>query len=249
MYSSKQESHSKMSHPPKVVEFIGLPGSGKSTVFHELKKQLEARGFRVLNLTKLVDEIQKSFLLKLLFTLNAFIFSFSMSFRLINTFLLRARSPVKSMTQVMYLMRLFHLMTSKRFHTLAKDNHFIIADQFIIQAYASIVISSDGEVDLGLVNVITDSFENQYRLIVSIKCSERLSLERIRQRNNQRTRFDSWSNEVSMCKLGSMKNVFNVFNEAIIKCPISFVEVSADDNVKLKVKLIVADLLKRGEFR
>jgi len=227
---------------PMVVEFVGLPGSGKSTVFHTLNKQLRGSGFGVTDLSHIVDKIQKNTGLKLLITLWAIIVNLKLSLIVGYEFWLKRRGDLNALLQVAYLIRLLYLLDSKWLHRLSRGSEFIISDQFVIQSCASIALCNKEGVSIDITNFLMRQIETKLGMVVLVECDEYLSLERVRARNNGRTRFDFWDDKTAIQKLRNMTSVFNVFKKSINEHSIQYIEIQAVDSIDVKVAKIIKGL-------
>ena len=76
---------------------------------------------------------------------------------------------------------------------------------------------------------------NKIDILVYSKCDIETSFERLRKRNNQRTRFDFWDDKKCLINLERMNNIFEYVNNYSFGMIIS---IDANDEIENKVRLI-----------
>ena len=72
-------------------------------------------------------------------------------------------------------------------------------------------------------------------ILVYSKCDIETSFQRLRKRNNQRTRFDFWDDKKCLINLERMNNIFEYVNNYSFGMIIS---IDANDEIENKVRLI-----------
>ena len=98
-----------------------------------------------------------------------------------------------------------------------QNYELIISDQYLIQAIASLMIPANNvNIDEKIISYFLTYTLNKIDILVYSKCDIETSFERLRKRNNQRTRFDFWDDKKCLINLERMNNIFEYHYDQIL---------------------------------
>ena len=226
---------------PLIVELVGLPGAGKTTVVNELVQRLNMDGMVAVNVSSVLSKYQTHILQKTLLTACGLFLHPFVVFYVLRLWLHTSSAKKSSFRTVLYFLRLYYLLGSKKFQNEISAYNYAIADQFILQGIASVVIPCKCLPPSRNFEALTRLTSNRIGLAVRVDCSESLSLERLRKRNNCRTRFDGWGDMENKKNLNDMKNVLSLLMSKF-GCLSETFSVNAIDAVEDKVVKIIERL-------
>lgn len=239
-----------MNNQPLVIEFIGLPGAGKTTTAQIAISTLCADGYRCFGLSTLDSpenlEKEKGGFSSKLRMLNLFVSS-CVSFTQIalNAFIfvinVRPISIVNLRRFVLFMVRINSIKT------LMSDNYdFIILDQGLFQSIWSIMVTGD-QPDEGkyLERVLNSILDEITLFIIMIDVETELALNRIISRPTMRSRFDRMSPPEAEAILSEYKELFSqLVDSAGTYRNTGYLNVNGSQPVKENVDLIVPIILQ-----
>jgi len=189
-----------------LIELIGLPGAGKSTIVNSLIKNHDEYdtytgsikvNWDIFCLFKLL------FLIILHFPMILYIISFSSFNKLPNNLKVLA-----------YHLKLFLFLQKK-----LKNSNFLIIDQGILQSLVSVVVDTKSEIGkFGY--IILKFYIKYYRKKLNIQIiflfvEIATSFKRIRIRNSKTTRFDYWDDHKVKSNLRKYQSILNYIYQVI----------------------------------
>lgn len=215
-----------------IIEFFGLPGSGKSTVVNFLYDLLQKNNISTIKFSEIFDKYQSNLMRKIYLTFISILLQpklFFICWKYKNF-------DFKVLNQIVYILRLFYFEETNYFKKSVKNYELIISDQYLIQAIASLMIPANNvNIDEKIISYFLTYTLNKIDILVYSKCDIETSFERLRKRNNQRTRFDFWDDKKCLINLERMYNIFEYVNNYFFETIIS---IDAHDEIENKVRLI-----------
>ena len=216
-----------------LIDFYGLPGSGKTTIFSLLTEKLRENG-------KLVDTIYgkgrtrpaRQPVAKIMGTISAL------------RFFLKVRPYLNKRS--FYADRTFlriWMETCLVFYRLrkAKHNEYIVADQGIIQAIVSLTANDDKANIEELVKIFLKN--NKYEIIhVYVDIPVEVSLHRLETRQNGTSRVEKLKYDQRKAALFSLSTKFEKINSVLCPIVINNTDIEAEQAADILLsKILIAD--------
>lgn len=191
---------------PKIIELIGNPGSGKSSVVNILSDYL-SKEYKVFNLSKEISNAStfrkisaKIYYLLLLLFSKPYLF-FKLIYKTFKTKQPNIKLTLKLSLNIIY-------MTSLVLKLMKSKNDYIILDQGILQAIWSINYEANLSFnDISQINRLSSN----YRLIY-IEVSEKKLLERLNSREGNFSRFEKDKNINLQKSVKILETLYDNFN-------------------------------------
>lgn len=239
-----------MNKQPIVIEFIGLPGAGKTTTAQIAIDKLSRVGFRCFGLSTLDKpetlEKKKGGLYSKLKMLNLFVYSCIFHSRIAADaliFVLNVR-PIRA-TNIRRFVQLIARLP--QLGNQMKDGYdFIVLDQGLIQAIWSIVITGEHPAaNRYLERVLTSILEEFPLFVIMIDVETELAIDRIISRPTMRSRFDRMSALEAETVLSKHKELFEQIVQSTDKFEdTGYLNINGTRPVLENVDLIVPFLLE-----
>lgn len=215
-----------------IIEFFGLHGSGKSTVVNFLYDLLQKNNISTIKFSEIFDKYQSNLMRKIYLTFISILLQpklFFICWKYKNF-------DFKVLNQIVYILRLFYFEETNYFKKSVKNYELIISDQYLIQAIASLMIPANNvNIDEKIISYFLTYTLNKIDILVYSKCDIETSFERLRKRNNQRTRFDFWDDKKCLINLERMNNIFEYVNNYFFE---TIIAIDANDDIENKSRLI-----------
>lgn len=160
----------------EIIEFIGNPGCGKSTITEHICNEL-SRDKRVLNFGGKITKVKKILYSFSMFFINPFYY-----FYLLNIVIKSRQPSIK--TDIKIFLNITFL--SGALSIIGKTYDYIIFDQGIIQGIWSILLESKTEIDY---NKIIYRLPTKYKIIY-IEVGNDILKERLQKRDTNLSRFE-----------------------------------------------------------
>ncbi|MGD2027622.1 MAG: AAA family ATPase [Anaerolineales bacterium] len=230
---------------PLIIEFIGLPGAGKTTIAQHMLAELNKAGYQCFSLSTLENpesvEKNKGGVLSKVGTFSYFLFSCLKDFRMCRDAFLyawhvRPRRFENFKRFVVLLVRMNDL------RTLLKENYdLIVLDQGILQNIWSIAATGDPPKNGKYLRQLLNSVLSQVpEFVVHIDVDVDLAVERIHQRPTMRSRFDRLSPRQAGILLTEYKRIFaQIIHAADYFQDTGFLYVNGSQPVEYSVSRIV----------
>lgn len=170
-----------------IVDFFGLPGSGKSTMAHILANKLNENGYEIQEKIYCINNEYNSWKrmsIKILNTITFTIRNFSFMCELFSMFGKGAfrnyRELIKQWINVCFVLTSINQTTQK---------DFVIADQGIVQAAISLSVNSESADIEAVIRKLCEKVNSPVKFIyISVEIEK--DLERLHQRVNGKSRVD-----------------------------------------------------------
>jgi len=230
---------------PLIIEFIGLPGAGKTTIAHLAIENLSKAGYKCFGLSTLENpenlEKKKGGIFSKLKTLYRFVYVCVLHRRFaFNAFLFSMH--VKPFSFVNLRRFLILLARLKFLRTLMKDHYdFIILDQGLIQYIWSIAITAKQSLNKGFLNQVLKSILDELSLfVIMVDIETELAVKRIVNRPTMRSRFDRMPSTMAESMLSTHKEIFSqIIQSTDTFKDTGFLSVNGSQPIKKNVGLIV----------
>ena len=199
---------------PLIIEFIGLPGAGKTTIAQRAIENLSEAGYQCFGLSTLNNpeslEKKKGGIFAKLKTLYRFVYVCVVHRKFAyNAFLFSMHvKPVSLVNLRRFLILLARLIFLR---TLLRNNYdFIILDQGLIQYIWSIAITGKQSLNKDYLNRVLKSILDELSLfVVMVDIETELAVKRIVNRPTMRSRFDRMSSTKIETILSTHKDIFS----------------------------------------
>lgn len=215
----------------RVIEIFGLPGSGKSTINLALCNKLKNENIKCEEFSTLYNKYQYNNIKKIYLTIYSLIKSPLLCFRLFKY----KKFNFKSIGLILYTLRLFNFQKTRYFKIRSNDYDIIISDQYLLQQIASIQLDDRGNINYNIVDLLISYMHNQINTFIFVECDKTLSFARIRQRNNQKTRFDFWDDATAKINLKNMDEIFD-YEKSKIK---DYITINANSSTISNISKII----------
>lgn len=191
---------------PKIIEFYGLPGCGKTTLCNALKEIYESKGFKVGTLPDATNQFSSVGLFHLLSLRDCFfLFKFYRSFINNNVYKSLVLSPIRRLLIYRYAKR-------------KEDYDFLFIDHGAVQSVVRVLYEVENPLEFLKTPIVSDYYSmipaDMY-INCRISSDEAFSRVRIRNRKNSGT-FDQYPDEQLKQVLKGHITIFNN-TEAILK--------------------------------
>lgn len=234
-----------MNKPPIVVEFIGLPGAGKTTIAQNAIENLTAAGYRCFGLSTLdrpeSSEKAKGGLISKLRMLKQFAIACLM-YRHIAIYAFLYTMQVRPLSYI-NLRRFLVLLARLDFMTtlMDRDYDFIILDQGLLQYIWSIAVTGEGpKNDKYLARVLKSILDEISLFVIMVDVETDLAIERIVSRPTMRSRFDHMPASKAQAILSRHKEIFSqIVDSANTFRDTGYLNVNGSQPIKQNVGLIV----------
>lgn len=124
------------------------------------------------------------------------------------------------------------IIDSRREFTWLKN---IVSKQEIIKIASLMIPANNVNIDEKIISYFLTYTLNKIDILVYSKCDIETSFERLRKRNNQRTRFDFWDDKKCLINLERMNNIFEYVNNYFFE---TIIAIDANDDIENKSRLI-----------
>lgn len=187
------------------IEFIGNPGSGKSTIADNLTIELRKK-YMIYNRGMSINRLKKTLYLILLLILKPLLFS-----RLVKN-VRKTEQPnintlLKMCLNILYItgLVLYHKKT---------NNNFIFLDQGLLQAIWSIEIESKNNFDIKPLEMF---LHKNYKLVY-VTVDDKILIKRLNNRDSNDSRFEQNRDSMDLNKSNQLLDkIYNQFNGPKIK--------------------------------
>jgi len=236
----------------KIIEFVGIPGVGKTELSKEISKELNRRGYIVTEVNKLVTKLPQfqRYIKKSKFVLFETVLhpwaSIQMLIIIIKFNLSNAKRILKSAYNWYYISFIIRKITRTR------SNCFCVLDQGIFQAIWSIIFSSkttsiNEKLYHTLLRYYLQLFESPIHLIF-VNASDNIINERLKSRKNGNSPLDG----IQYPDLKKAKKIINetlsIANKLKVECSnklnIYNVFNSMESDFRIRVKKICDKIIK-----
>ncbi|RPJ09220.1 MAG: hypothetical protein EHM28_02155 [Spirochaetaceae bacterium] len=237
----------EMLKKPVFVEFIGMPGSGKTTLSHCAAGILREKGMKIEESTYHINDEMKSiqrYMIKTWYTIKLVILKPSWAITWISLIIKSRQNTLKDL--ILMIINCFYILEIYRNGMLKYDIYFL--DQGILQALVSLNYEANGNIfnEKNLAHVL-QFISNLTLRIVFVEIDDNSIAQRLKRRDKKQSRMESGKNS---------NDFMNIIHEAKIKmdkiCTIIFKELkqtevltvnNPDSNSYLTAANNIADLL------
>jgi thymidylate kinase len=234
-----------LSSQPLLVEFIGVPGAGKTTIAQVAIENLNASGYRCFGLSTLdkpetKEKLKGGILSKLRTT-----FQFALSCIIYPRIAIDALRFVMQVKPVNFntIQRYILFMARLKFFSslIEEDFDFIILDQGLIQYIWSIAVSGEEPTsDRYLAQLVNSLLDEMPLFVILVDIETELAIERIVNRPTMRSRFDRMAPSMAEVWLSTHKEVFSKIIESTGEFKSTgYLNVSGDQPVNTNIGLII----------
>lgn len=239
--------------PPRVVEFIGLPGAGKTTIARLVIEELTTAGNRCFGLNTLSNpetiEKKKGGLTDKLKTLYSVASSFVFYNRIARdalSYVLHTK-PISLASLHRFIAFLVRLNFIRKM--MSSNYDLIILDQGLIQYIWSMRAFGDSSTnDKYLKRLLRDILDEISPLVILVDVEVGLAAQRVNNRSTMRSRFDSMVTDQAGTLLAEHQDVLTEIVKLIEKFKGTiFMNVSGAQPVKKNISLIVPFIERAGE--
>jgi adenylate kinase family enzyme len=194
-----------------VIEFIGMPGSGKSTlcdqVYNDLKNEYD-----IINFTSEITKKNKSsrIIIKLYYFFTFFLMHPSLFIKLLTKIYRTEQKTLRDFVKVSFNLYFILGVLEK------KDNIIILFDQGILQAFWSIYFNSKRNKNIDIVKLLKYYFPD---LVVEVSVRKEILKNRLLTRNGN-SRFENKKFDFNLNYLKSsnyFKEIINYINKYNLK--------------------------------
>lgn len=189
-----------------LIEFFGLPGSGKSTISQEVEEKLRNSKYNVVGRKHLFQWRRSlKFREKIFIFFQAFVLSVSYPKLMFYSFKIREiRQFFKLFTKIIYLNRFYKSV----------EPSIMIFDQWLMQDIWSINVFQDIYNSKSILKRLTPVFALAH-VYIFLKISEVEVAKRIAKRSNGNSRFDGNSMELIKNRLSGKGELFEQIHESL----------------------------------
>ncbi|MFL2095833.1 hypothetical protein [Marinilactibacillus psychrotolerans] len=230
------------SNKPLLVEFNGIPGSGKTTTVNELVQTLKSRKLKVLTLEDVYFYKEKNTFSKLLTTFKALLsYKILKSNYMIFKFLFYFSF---NLSRLLFALRLVKL-NYQLLRVYENENcDLIVLEEGIIQ-YTANIPHIDSFDKLTILNDLLLNMLRPYNNILLINCDIDLkeSVRRIYKRGLKNRRFDVMKEDELLSGLKENSRLFNVMREFCMRKDSTNLNMS--DDINNNVDLVVNKILQK----
>lgn len=195
---------------PLVIEFVGLPGAGKTTVLHQVAPQLKAEKFSIAQRSEILQSWQKqSVLQKILKLIPQSQDQWSV---LLHSLAFAAQVKPTNRQSFSKASRIFS--NAKRLDAIRPDYQFVLLDQGVLQETWSVGITGTPPAPTALRQVLSTFVKSRSIAIVYFNIDAETALQRIQARSTASSRFDQMQSDVARSRLVQYQPLL----EEIVSC-------------------------------
>jgi thymidylate kinase len=211
------------------VEFYGLPGSGKSTIFNGLNN-VKADGKRIVDFSFELNKVNNGTVQKSYYTFLSIAKNLNLFYEIVrNT---RKRIGFKNILIIFYFLRLYTLKSNLLKQNLNK-NVVYISDQCHVQAIASLHYSFNFEESF--IQYLFKMIQCKNSFYVKLKCSSNLCYNRLSLREIKTSRLNHLSLKKAQEAFRSFSFVFNLFFNIRRECQI---EIDGSESINYNISRV-----------
>lgn len=201
---------------PVIVEFVGLPGAGKTTVFHQVVSLLRDEGICFVARDEILQQWQKTHWFQKL--LNLFPETWNHWQILLQS--LALASHVKPFNKQSFVKAGKIFSNVKRIDAIVCHQNYplILLDQGLLQEAWSVGITGSPPAPEQIKQGLAPLFHNRSIAIVRFNTDIETALDRIQTRSTERSRFDQMSSEAAQLLLSQ----YTPYLQDIISCAQAF---------------------------
>ena len=203
------------SQNPLVVEFVGLPGSGKTTISHLVASKLEAKGIKIVSREEILKQWhQKNALQKLLqlFSSNSNQWTI-----LVNSLQFAAQVQPLNLFSFVQAIKIFFNVKRNDAVVRGANCQLILLDQGLLQEAWSVVIAGSLPKLSSLKREMLSIFYNRSIIIVNLKIDLDTSVSRVQNRQKKKTK-DSYFELMDSAQAYSLVTKYFPYLQEIINC-------------------------------
>lgn len=203
------------SQNPLVVEFVGLPGSGKTTISHLVTAKLEAKGIKIVSRAEILQQWhQKNVLQKLLqlFSSNSNQWTI-----LVNSLTFAAQVQPINLFSFVQAIKIFFNVKRNDVVVRGKNYQLLLLDQGLLQETWSVVIAGSLPKLSSLKREMLSIFYNRSIIIVNLKIDLDTSVSRVQSRQ-QKKKKDSYFELMDSAQAYSLVTKYFPYLQEIINC-------------------------------
>ncbi|HEY9622358.1 MAG TPA: AAA family ATPase [Crinalium sp.] len=230
------ESVTKPSQP-LVIEFVGLPGAGKTTVFHQVVAQLREEGISVAARDEILKQWKSTGRVKKLLQLLPQTWNHVQT--LVQSLVLA--SQVKPLNRQSFAKAVKVYTNVKRIDAIAqsRSHQLIVLDQGLLQEIWSVGITGKPPETKQIQRELSTLFQTRSVAIVDFNIDVETALQRIQQRPTEGSRFDVMESDAAQATLTR----YGPYLQDILRCAqtlgIPLLEVDSALSVEEKAEKIV----------
>ncbi|MGL5794852.1 MAG: hypothetical protein ACRC06_10680 [Waterburya sp.] len=225
---------------PLIVEFVGLPGAGKTTISQQVVSQLRDRGLQIVFRSEILEQWQrKNFLQK---AIQLFPKNLNHWHILINSLVLAWQ--VKPINWHSFAKAVKIFTNVKRNDAVAHVNHcdIILLDQGLLQETWSVGITGNSPQTKYLQQGITPIFRNRATLIIYCRVNVSTALKRIQNRQTMNSRFDRMDSKQAYSTMEKYASYLEEIISCARACHVPILALDSSQTIKSQSQKII-DLL------
>ena len=203
------------SQNPLVLEFVGLPGSGKTTISHLVASKLEAKGIKIVSREEILKQWhQKNALQKLLqlFSSNSNQWTI-----LVNSLKFAAQVQPLNLFSFVQAIKIFFNVKRNDAVVRGENCQLILLDQGLLQEAWSVVIAGSLPKLSYLKREMLSIFYNRSIIIVNLKIDLDTSVSRVQNRQKKKKK-DSYFELMDSAQAYSLVTKYFPYLQEIINC-------------------------------
>lgn len=197
-----------------LIEFNGLPGSGKTTITHEIIDLLSNNGYQAIDLQQTIREVSKKRFKVFLITLLGLFRGGIKLFFLYRKCLRLVKNKAKGSSKIIFNSLKNYSICIHLFRK--SKEHLIVSDQFIIQSIVSLFYTSMPNRTEAIQSIV-DYEEKCFCscIFVDVKIDFCGAAERIKQRKTDGGRFDKLNEQELLDTIEKQKGLFELIRNNI----------------------------------
>jgi len=219
------------------VEFVGLPGVGKTTVSQQVALKLRERNLRIVSRNEILNQWRQKNIWQKVFKL---IFNnFNQWQILINSLIFASKVKPINCQSFLKAAKIFVNVKRNDAAATSKDFDIVLLDQGSLQETWSVIVTGNTPEIKYLKREIISLFYNRQALIVYCQIDIETSLQRIQNRQTNNSRFDLMDTAQAYSVLEKYTSYLEEIIDCGRACNTSVLELNSSITIPLQVEKVV----------